>query len=380
MDTGAGADEVACARHPKMIPAAQEVVARFLADCDVRINGGRPTDIEVRNPALYERVLAQGSLGLGEAYMDDWWEAGDLDGFLARLLGARLDERVRSWRDIAAYAKARLTNLQSRSRAFQVGKRHYDIGNDLYALMLDRHMIYSCAYWLNAATLEAAQLAKLDLVFGKLALQPGQHVLDIGCGWGGALRYASESRRVSGTGVTISREQAEFAREACSGLPIDIQLMDYRDLAGQFDHAYSIGMFEHVGPRNYRSYFETVRRCLKPDGRFLLHTIGSRRRTGNDIDPWIGKYIFPNAVIPEQRRIVAAVDGLFAIEGWQCIGAHYDPTLLAWRDNFDRHWAELAATRDERFRRMWRYYLSASAASFRAGITDVWQVLLVPLS
>ena len=230
------------------------------------------------------------------------------------------------------------------------------------------------------ATLEAAQLAKLELVFGKLALKPGQHVLDIGCGWGGALRYANEVHQVRGTGITISREQAEWAREACKGLPIDIQLLDYRDLAGQFDHAYSIGMFEHVGPRNYRGYFETVRRCLKPGGRFLLHTIGSRRRTGNDIDPWIGRYIFPNAVIPQQRRIIEAVDGLFVIEGWQCIGAHYDPTLLAWRDNFDAHWPALAAKRDERFRRMWRYYLSASAASFRARVTDVWQVLLSPVA
>jgi cyclopropane-fatty-acyl-phospholipid synthase len=362
-----------------MFPRAQEVVAKFLAACDVRIDGGRPTDIKVRNPSLYERVLAQGSLGLGEAYMDNWWEAVDLDGFLARLLSVRLDERVRSWSDIGAYVKARLTNLQSRSRAFQVGEQHYDIGNDLYALMLDRRMIYSCAYWADAATLEAAQLAKLDLVFGKLALKPGQHVLDVGCGWGGALRYASETHQVSGTGITISREQAECARETCSDLPIEIHLKDYRDLHGQFDHAYSIGMFEHVGPRNYRSYFETVRRCLKPGGRFLLHTIGSRRRTGNDIDPWIGRYIFPNAVIPQQRRIIEAVDGLFVIEGWQCIGAHYDPTLLAWRANFDQHWPALSATRDERFRRMWRYYLSASAASFRARVTDVWQVLLSPV-
>lgn len=356
----------------------RDAVERFLAACDVRIDGPRPTDIQVHDPRLYARVMAQGSLGLGESYMDGWWDAADLDGFITRLLEVKADRLVRGWNELVSYAWARLSNLQSRARAFQVGERHYDIGNDLYECMLDRRMIYSCAYWAEGADLETAQEAKLELVFGKLGLQPGQGVLDIGCGWGGALQLAAERHGVRGTGITISREQAQLARRRCEGLPVEIMLADYRELAGRFDHIWSIGMFEHVGPKNYRRYFGAARRCLAPEGRFLLHTIGSLRPTRNDIDPWIGRHIFPNAVIPQQFQICEAIDGSFRIDGWQRIGMHYDATLLAWRDNFERNWPRLSPGRDERFHRMWRYYLSASAAGFRARITDVWQVLLSP--
>jgi cyclopropane-fatty-acyl-phospholipid synthase len=292
------------------------------------------------------------------------------------VLRCNVDKRLRGWNELVGIALAQLTNLQSRARAFQVGERHYDIGNDLYSRMLDSRMMYSCAYWVNATTLEEAQVAKLNLTQDKLGLKPGQRVLDVGCGWGGALKHAVERYGVSGVGVTISKEQAELARNRVAGLPVEIRLTDYRELDDQFDHAYSIGMFEHVGAKNYRTYLEVVRRCLKPGGRFLLHTIGSLRHSRNDIDPWIGKYIFPNAVIPRQAQITEALKGLFWIEGWQRIGPHYDTTLIAWRENFEKAWAELSKTRDQRFYRMWRYYLSACAAGFRAGITDVWQVLL----
>jgi cyclopropane-fatty-acyl-phospholipid synthase len=359
-----------------MSARARDTVTRFLVDCDVQVDGPRPTDIQVRDPRFFGRALAQGSIGVGESYMDGWWEAEDLDGFVTKVLRNNVDKRLRGWSEVLGIALAKLTNLQSRARAFQVGERHYDIGNDLYSRMLDSRMMYSCAYWANASTLEEAQVAKLNLTLDKLALKPGQRVLDVGCGWGGALKHAVERYGVSGVGVTISREQAELARARVAGLPVEIRLMDYRDLDDRFDNAYSIGMFEHVGAKNYRTYLEVVRRCLKPGGRFLLHTIGGLRLSRNDIDPWIGKYIFPNAVIPRQEQITEALKGLFWIEGWQRIGPHYDTTLLAWRDNFDRAWAELSKTRDQRFYRMWRYYLSACAAGFRAGVTDVWQVLL----
>jgi cyclopropane-fatty-acyl-phospholipid synthase len=357
--------------------SARQTIAGLLCECGVQIDGRNTWDIRVLDERFYDRVLANGSLGLGEAYMDGWWEARDLDGFIFRLLNARLDQRVWSWRDALAWGVAALSNLQRVSRAFQVGERHYDLGNEFYEGMLDRRMIYSCAYWENATTLDKAQQAKLELVFGKLGLEAGQRVLDVGCGWGGALRYAAERHGVSGVGVTIAREQAKYARKNCAGLPLEIRLQDYRSLGNTFDHIYSIGMFEHVGVRNYRTYMKVMRRCLRPGGRFLLHTIGGFKST-NHIDPWMNKYIFPNAVLPSQQQIIRAIDGLFIVDGWQRIGPHYDPTLLAWRANFERLWARGRHRFDERFRRMWHFYLSACAASFRAGTMDVWQVLLVP--
>jgi cyclopropane-fatty-acyl-phospholipid synthase len=355
----------------------RQIVTEYLSECDVRVNGDAPYDIRVNNSDFFGRALINGSLGLGESYVDGWWDAQDLEGFIYRLLVGQLDERVWTWRATAAYCLAAMFNFQSRSRAFQIGERHYDIGNDLYERMLDRRMIYSCGYWESASTLEAAQEAKLNLVFGKLQLQKGHRVLDIGCGWGGALKLAATLHDIEGVGITVSQEQAEYARKVCEGLPVVILLKDYRDITATFDRVFSIGMFEHVGFKNYRTYMETVRRSLRPDGRFLLHTIGSVSPS-NHSDPWIVKYIFPNSMLPSQQHVVQAMDGLFSIDGWQRIGKHYEPTLLAWRDNFEKYWPELKATRDERFFRMWRYYLSSSAACFRAGITDVWQVLLTP--
>jgi cyclopropane-fatty-acyl-phospholipid synthase len=312
--------------------------------------------------------------------MDRWWEVRDLEQLIYLLLEGRLDERVRSWREVLAYCKAAFFNRQRRARAFVVGERHYDIGNDLYESMLDPRMIYSCGYWNGVDTLEAAQRAKLDLVFGKLALEPRNRVLDVGCGWGGALEYAATKYNVEGVGITVSREQAEYARRKCARLPVTIRLDDYRDLDGQFDHIYSIGMFEHVGPKNYRTYMQVLRRCLRPGGRFLLHTIGANEVSGRSgTDPWIEKYIFPNSKLPVREQIEAAIDGLFKVTGLQCIGAHYVPTLRAWKQNFERHWPQLKSTRDERFYRMWEYYLNCSAAGFRAERNDVWQLLLTPL-
>jgi cyclopropane-fatty-acyl-phospholipid synthase len=356
---------------------ARRVITRYFAASGVDVDGPKPTDVRVHDPAFYTRVLAEGSVGFGESYMDGWWDADDLDGFITLLLARKLDEAVRSWGDIASFAWARLANLQRRGRAFQVGQRHYDLGDDLYERMLDRRMIYSCAYWDGVDTLDAAQENKLDLVFGKLGLKGGDSVLDIGCGWGGSLKYAVERHGVRGLGITVSKAQADAARAGTAGMPIEIRLADYRDLDARVDHVFSIGMFEHVGSKNYRTYLQVVRRCLEPGGRFLLHTVGSgRHRTRHHIDPWLEKHIFPNAVVPLQQQILDELHGLFWVEGWQRIGPHYVPTLLAWRDRFERAWPELSKTRDERFYRMWRYYLSSVAAAFRAGNADVWQVLL----
>ncbi|MBN6148826.1 cyclopropane fatty acyl phospholipid synthase [Xanthomonas sp. AmX2] len=355
----------------------QRRVVELLAGADVRIGGGRAQDIVVHDRRFYARVLAHGSLGLGESYMDGWWDAGALDRTLAQLIGADLERRVRGVGDLWRALCARVFNLQRGRRSYAVGRRHYDLGNDLYQAMLGRRLVYSCGYWRQAADLDAAQEAKLDLVCRKLRLRPGMRVLDIGCGWGEALKFAAQRYGVHGVGITVSAEQAGFARQLCAGLPLEFRLQDYRELDERYDAVFSIGMFEHVGEKNYRDYFDVVRRCLAPDGLFLLHSIGgnvSRRRT----DPWIARYIFPNSMLPSARQLGAALEGRFVIEDWHNFGADYDRTLQAWRDNIERAWPRLGERYDERFRRMWRFYLAASMASFRVRRAQLWQLVLSP--
>jgi cyclopropane-fatty-acyl-phospholipid synthase len=356
---------------------ARTTLEGLFESCGIQVNGSQPWDIRVFNDDFFPRVFRQGSLGFGESYMERWWDTADLEELIYRLLKARIDQRVHSWPDLITYVTTVLFNRQGRARAFVVGERHYDIGNDLYERMLDSRMIYTCGYWENAATLEEAQRAKLDLIFRKLDLKPGQRVLDVGCGWGGALEYAAQEYGVEGVGITISREQADYARQKCAGLPVEFRLEDYRETRGDFDHIFSIGMFEHVGPKNYRAYMQAMRRCLRPGGRFLLHTIGANRQSARPgTDPWVEKYIFPNSKLPTRAQIKDALQGLFDVIGEQSIGSHYVPTLRAWRANFEQHWPELKQTRDDTFYRMWEFYLQSSAASFRAENNDVWQVLM----
>ena len=356
---------------------AQARIEALLNFAGVEIDGNAPTDMRVNDPRVYSRILAHGSLGLGEAYMDGWWDTGDLDGFLFRLLDTRLDERVGGWEDAWLHIKSRLLNLQRGQRAYEIGERHYDLGNDLFQAMLGQRLVYSCGYWKDADNLDDAQVAKLELIFRKLELKPGMRVLDIGCGWGEALKLAAERHGVSGVGVTVSQEQADYAREICRGLPVEIRLADYRTLDESFDRVFSIGMFEHVGVKNYKTYFDVARRCTADDGLFVLHCIGSNV-SSNHTDPWIAKYIFPNSMIPSAEQIAAASEGVFVTEDWHNFGADYDRTLMAWRANFDRGWAALSSRYGERFRRMWRFYLSASAAVFRARRNQLWQLVMSP--
>ncbi len=355
----------------------QQKIETLLGQAGVCIDGDAPTDIHVHDKRFYARTLTHGSLGLGEAYMDGWWDTDDLDGFLFRVISAQLDQRLRGWDDAWLWLKAKLVNLQRGRRAYVIGEHHYDLGNDLFQAMLGQRLVYSCGYWNNATNLDTAQEAKLDLVCRKLELKAGMRVLDIGCGWGEALKFAAERYGVSGVGITVSHEQAEFARELCRGLPIEIRVQDYRDVSERFDRSWSIGMFEHVGVKNYRAYFEMVRRCLTDDGLSLLHCIGSNVSL-NHTDPWIAKYIFPNSMLPSGAQIADTRENLFVIEDWHNFGADYDKTLMAWRNNFDAAWPQLQAKYGDRFRRMWRFYLSGSAAVFRARHDQLWQIVLSP--
>jgi cyclopropane-fatty-acyl-phospholipid synthase len=351
------------------------IASEMLGRAGININGATPGDIQVKNPDFFKRVLQEGSLGLGESYMDGWWECDRLDVFFTKVLRAGLENQLpHHLKDTLRIAAARLVNLQSKKRAWIVGKEHYDLGNDLFSRMLDPWMQYSCGYWKEADNLVDAQQAKLKMICEKLQLAPGMKVLDIGCGWGGLSEFAARHYGVSMTGVTISAEQQKMAQARCEGLDVTILLQDYRDLNEQFDRIVSVGMFEHVGPKNYDTYFSVVDRNLKPDGLFLLHTIGSNR-TDHNVDPWINKYIFPNGCLPSVRHIAEASEGRLVMEDWHNFGADYDKTLMAWFERFQAAWPEIASNYSERFKRMFTYYLNACAGAFRARDIQLWQVM-----
>jgi cyclopropane-fatty-acyl-phospholipid synthase len=346
-----------------------------LTRAGVEINGQQPWDIQVHRPEWFMRIATGGSLALGESYMDGWWECQALDQLFHRLLRAGLDSGSEGgFRYFLARLAATLFNLQSPSRARQVARHHYDLGNDLFMAMLDNGMNYSCAYWNDAKDLDQAQENKLRLICQKLGLEPGMRLLDIGCGWGGLARFAAANYDVRVVGITISREQAALANDRCNGLPVNIRLQDYRDLDERFDRLVSVGMFEHVGYKNYRAFMQKAADCLEEDGLFLLHTIG-RNTSAVTCDPWISNYIFPNGMLPSPKQITDASEGLFVLEDWHSFGEHYDQTLMAWHRNFLEAWEGLKSRYDQRFFRMWTYYLLCCAGSFRARSNQLWQMV-----
>jgi cyclopropane-fatty-acyl-phospholipid synthase len=349
---------------------------KILSLAGIAVNGKEPWDIQVHDERLYRRVIGQGSLGLGESYMDGWWDCAELDEFFTRILSAHLDKKVRG--DIgvlSSMAAAWMLNRQSKRRAFIIGEKHYDAGNDLFEAMLDKRLTYTCGYWKDAKTLDEAQEAKLDLVCRKLGLKKGDTVLDIGCGWGSFAKYAAEKYGAVVTGITVSHEQIALGQKLCEGLPVTLKYQDYRDVEGKFDHVVSLGMFEHVGYKNYREFMKIVERCLKDDGLFLLHTIGGNT-PGHTGDPWMDKYIFPNGMLPSIRQIGAAIEKVFIMEDWHNFSADYDLTLGAWRRNVEEHWDELSPKYSRRFHRMWYYYLSSCMGMFRSRNIQLWQIVL----
>ena len=348
-------------------------ISELLSHADIQVNGNNDWDIQVHNSDLFKRIIGQGSLGLGEAYMEGWWDCEQLDEFFYRVLTARLQSKVTTLRDKLFYVYAHLINRQTGKKAFEVGEQHYDVGNDLYERMLDKRMIYSCGYWQDAKNLEEAQEHKLELICRKLQLKPGMKVLDIGCGWGGAARYMAENYDVKVVGVSVSKEQIELANEQSEGLNVRYEFADYRDLNEEFDRIYSIGMFEHVGFKNYETYFQVANRCLKDGGLFLLHTIGFQY-TSEKVDPWIERYIFPNSILPSIELIGKASGPYFKLEDWHNFGPDYTKTLMAWDENARNAWADLPAY-DEEFQRKWHYYLMACAGSFRACNNHLWQMV-----
>lgn len=354
----------------------KDAIRNILSSAGIALNGNQPWDIRIHNEGFYHRILHEGSLGLGESFMDGWWECDCLDAFFQRIMQCRAEDLIKkNWKMLLPVIRAAVINLGCRSRAFQIGTKHYDIGNELYKSMLDKRMVYSCAYWKEAETLDEAQEAKLDLICRKLNLQSGNRVLDIGCGWGSFIKYAAERYGISAVGITVSKEQMQLGRELCAGLPVEIRLQDYRELDETFDHIVSVGMFEHVGYKNYRTYMEVVNKCLRDDGLFLLHTIG-KNYSDVTVDPWFDKYIFPNSVIPSMKQICGSMEDLLVLEDLHNFGPYYDWTLMSWFRNFERNWESLKTRYDDRFFRMWKYYLLCSAGSFRSRYLQVWQIVL----
>ncbi len=355
---------------------AKTLAKELLASADIEVDGNRPWDIKVSNEGFYKRAFKEGSIGIGESYMDGWWDAGKLDEFFYRVFVSKVDKKMEfNWRLIPYFIYAAAFNRQGKSRSRKVGEQHYDAGNDLYRAMLGRRMVYTCAYWDKAGNLDDAQEAKLDLVCKKLHLKKDMTILDIGCGWGGFAKYAAEKYDAKVLGITISKEQAELASKLCEGLPVEIRLQDYREINKKFDRVVSLGMFEHVGYKNYRTFMEVAGRCLKDDGLFLLHTIGSNVSV-HSTDPWMDKYIFPNGMLPSINQIGASIENLFIMEDLHNFGADYDRTLMEWFKNFDSSWDRLKKNYSRHFYRMWKFYLLSSAASFRSRRLQLWQIVL----
>jgi cyclopropane-fatty-acyl-phospholipid synthase len=355
----------------------KKTVQDILAIAGVEINGNNPWDITIHNDEFYRKVLREGELGIGESYMDHWWDAEKVDELVFKIVSARLEEKIRlKFSIILKILSARLVNLQSKQRAFIIGEKHYDLGNDLFINMLDRRMNYSCAYWKNADNLEKAQEDKLELICRKIHLTPGMRILDIGCGWGSFGKYAAEKYNAEVVGITVSKEQVELGRKLCEGLPVEFRLMDYRDLDEKFDRIVSVGMIEHVGYKNYRTFFEIACECLNDHGLFLLQTIGNIK-SEKSIDPWTDKYIFPNGILPSVAQLGKAIEKLFVMEDWHNFGKDYDLTLMAWYENFEMNWDKIKHNYSDGFFRMWKYFLLSAAGSFRTGIRNqLWQIVL----
>jgi cyclopropane-fatty-acyl-phospholipid synthase len=370
---------------------SERIIKMLLSKAGIAINGRNPWDIQINDERSYDRFLKDRSLGFGEAYMDGWWDAAELDETIAKIARAHIEDELHVNRKLVLYAlRKKMFNDADKNHAFTVAEKHYDIGNELYEAMLDPDLNYSCGYWKNLGNPETAwkiprnlikaQQTKLEITCKKLYLRKGQKILDIGCGWGNFAKYAATHFSVKVVGITISKQQALLAKKRTKGLPVKIIMQDYRELGEQqFDKIVSMGMFEHVTHKNYDTFMRKTASVLKKDGLFLLHTIGSNKTTIAN-DPWIEKYIFPNSHIPSMTQISKAVEDIFVIEDVHNFGVYYYPTLMAWFRNFNKNWRKLAATNlekyNERFYRMWKFYLLSSAGFFKAHALQLWQIVL----
>lgn len=367
-----------------LMPSTKNVIDGLLKKAGITLNGSKSYDIQVNDERLYKRLKYQASLGAGEGYMDGWWDCESLDEMFYLL--CKVDHNPEIHSKSTVFLKELMNsfvNMQTRVRSLAVADQHYNLGNDLYEKMLGETMAYTCGYWKEAQTLDKAQFDKFDLICRKLELKAGEKILELGCGWGSFAKYAAEKYGCEVVAANISTEQVSYGREINKGLPVEIHLCDYRDAHVynpkniKFDKVVSVGLCEHVGIKNYRGFMELARNNMKEDGLFLLHTIG-KLYSSSITDPWITKYIFPNSVLPSVKQLASAIEGVFVLEDLHNFGADYDKTLMAWHHNFNKNWDSLKGDYDEKFFRLWNYYLLSCAGAFRARSLELWQFVLSP--
>ena len=357
-----------------------------------RAEGERPgpvAELHVKNPDTFARLVREGDLGFCDAYLEEWWTTPDLQAFLD-LLHAGNDELYDGFPGmgmVRAYERLRhWMNSNTRKQAKKNISYHYDLGNDFYRMWLDDTMTYSSALFSTGQeSLEAAQIAKYKSMVDQMGVQPGDHVLEIGCGWGGFAEYAAKERGLKVTGLTLSREQLNYARQRIENAGVsdlvEFKLQDYRDETGTYDGIASIEMFEAVGEKYWPVYFNTVRDRLRPGRTATLQiiTVQDKRwetyRKGVD---FIQKYIFPGGMLPSPSVLKAEVEktGLQFVKSIE-FGPSYSQTLRRWHETFNNKWDDIKGLGfDDRFRRMWNFYLTSCAAAFEGGNCDVTQITI----
>jgi cyclopropane-fatty-acyl-phospholipid synthase len=353
----------------------ERLVASVFLEADVRLDGGRAWDFDVRDDRFYHTVLLKGSLGLGESYVDGWWTCRDLEELIYRLLRSGV-ERHNRYRPSTLWLAglARLTNRQTRRRGMKVAEEHYNLGDRVFSF-LGHYKNYSCGYFEGTDDLDVAQRLKLELLCRKLNLQPGERLLDVGGGWGEFARYAAKHYGVEVVSINIADDQIRFAREYCAGHPVKIVKCDYRDATGTYDKIAAIAMLPHVGPRNYREFMQVMHDRLTPNGTLLIECTGGNQSRAY-CEPWTNKCIFSGGTIPSLKQLGEAMERLFVLEDLHNFAPSYVHTLRGWHANFQKAWPEMASGASESFRRTFEYFFLSCAAAFRARDLQYWHLVL----
>jgi cyclopropane-fatty-acyl-phospholipid synthase len=365
------------------IKSEKETVETFLNECEIQIDGANQGDIIVKDDRFYSMCINYGELGFGESYMYGYWDSKNLYETLYN--GIKNCHKV-SYMNLNSIAFNRyfnnmFYNNQTIDKASADVQAHYNKGNDLYERMLDKtNMQYTCGFFQDTNDLETAQIQKLNIIAQKLNLKPGEKLLDIGCGWGNLINFMTTNYGVKGIGITISSEQLKFCKEKYKdNKNAEFLLIDYRNIPDdmKFDKIVSVGMFEHVGKKNFEEYFDIVYKHLNDDGLALIHTMGQQSKMINATahSEWIDKYIFPGGEIPDWEDLSKIISKRFFIHDWHNFGKYYARTFEAWYNNINKRWNEIPNYNEE-FRRMWNFYLVSFIVNFDLCRLLLFQILI----